>query len=165
MIRNLRKKTRLLLCRTTAYIDTHSSWFDFKSHKKLLNMNVFAKINEAIGPAGLVGLDKLYSHMIKTDLESLIASLQQNILNEKSSIDVLNAFHNETASTTKTIHQPLKFYNNYVSKFVKNSSKVFDFILKIGQKQIIRKYIASELSSSCKFNSKNLESSLRTMNE
>lgn len=155
----------MLFCRTTAYIDTHSSWFDFKTHKKLLNMNVFAKINEAIGPAGLVGLDKLYSHMIKTDLESLIASLQHNILNEKSSIDVLNAFHNETAPTTKTIQQPLKFYNNYVSKFVKNTPKVFDLILKIGQKQIIRKYIASELNSSCKFNSKNLESSLRTMNE
>lgn len=127
-------------------------------------MSVMSKINETLGPAGLVGLDKLYSHMIKIDLESLIASIQNNVLNEKSTADILNAFNNETATST-IINQPLKFYNGHISKFIKVSPKVFDSILKIGQKQIIRKYIAFELNSSCKFNSKNLESSLRTMNE
>lgn len=127
-------------------------------------MNVMSKINETLGPAGLVGLDKLYSHMIKTDLESLIASMQNSISNDKSTVDILNGFHTEITSNA-TIHQPLKFYNNHVSKFIKVAPKIFDRILAIGQKQIIRKYIAYELNSSCRFNSKNLESSLRTMNE
>lgn len=127
----------------------------------MLNMNMLSKINESIGPAGLVGLDKLYSHMIKSELESLIASLQHDILNEKNPSDILNTLNNEST----TANQPLKFYNNLTSKFTKFTTKVFELIMTIGQKQIVRKYISHELNLSCKFSSKNLESSLQTMNK
>lgn len=151
--------------RTAVYIDGMSSWYDFKSHKKLLHMNVMSKIIESIEPAGLVGLDKLYSHMIKSDLESLVNTLQHSILNDKAMADIVNSINNEASTSTATVPQPLKFYNNHVSKFLKTTPKILDLVLAIGQKQIIRKYIAFELNSSCKFNSKNLESTLRTMNE
>lgn len=151
--------------RTAVYLDDSSAWYDFKSHKQLLNMNVMSKINESIGPAGLVGLDKLYSHMIKSDLESLINSLQHSILNDKALADIVNVINDEGVTTSLPVVQPLKFYNNHISKFTKATPKILDFVLSIGQKQIIRKYIAFELNTSCKFNSKNLESALRTMNE
>lgn len=128
-------------------------------------MNLFSKITDSIGPAGLTGLDKLYSHMITSDLQLLMSTLQKNFLNEKMWIDLLNALKEELLPTTSVISQPTKFYNNYTSKFVKVWPKILDWILHVGQKQIIRKHIAYELNSSCKFNSKNLESSLRTMNE
>lgn len=124
-----------------------------------------SKINESIGPAGLVGLDKLYSHMIKSDVEQFISSLEHNMSTEKTVIEILTTFNSESDTGSATIAQPLKFYNGYTGKFVKVSTKFLDWILCVGQKQIIRKHIAYELSSSCKFNSKNLESSLRTMNE
>lgn len=128
-------------------------------------MNIMSKINESIGPAGLVGLDKLYSHMIKSDLESLVNSLQHSIVNDKALSDIANSINDEGITSCPPVAQPLKFYNNHVSKFMKSMPKILDWILTIGQKQIIRKYIAFELNSSCKFNSKNLESALRTMNE
>lgn len=124
-----------------------------------------SKINECIEPAGLVGLDKLYSHMIKSNIETLINTLQHSILNDKTLSDVVNSITNEAASLSPSLPQPTKFYNNHVSKFTKATPKLLDLILAIGQKQIIRKYIAFELNSSCKFNSKNLESTLRTVNE
>lgn len=128
-------------------------------------MNVMSQIIESVEPAGLVGLDKLYSHMIKSDLESLINTLQHSILNDKAMADIINQVNNEASTSTATVPQPLKFYNNHVSKFLKATPKILDLVLAIGQKQIIRKYIAFELNSSCKFKSKNLESALRTMNE
>lgn len=123
------------------------------------------KIYECIEPAGLVGLAKLYSHMIKSDLETLVNSLQQTILNDKALADSLNLIGTEGSSAYKPIGQPLKFYNNHVTKFMKATPKILDWILTVGQKQIIRQYIAFELNSNCKFYSKNFESSLRTMNE
>lgn len=128
-------------------------------------MNFFSKITDSIGPAGLIGLDKLYSHMITSDLHSLMSTLQKNFLNEKQWIDLLNSLKDELSPPTSVISQPTKFYNNYASKFTKIWPKVLEWVLHVGQKQIIRKHIAYELNSSCKFNSKNLESSLRTMNE
>lgn len=128
-------------------------------------MNVMSKINECIEPAGLVGLDKLYSHMIKSNLETLVNTLQHSVLNDKTLSDVVNSITSESASLAPSLPQPTKFYNNHVSKFTKATPKLLDLILAIGQKQIIRKYIAFELNSSCKFNSKNLESTLRTVNE
>lgn len=124
-------------------------------------MNVMSKINESVGPAGLVGLDRLYSYMIKSELETVIHGLQMAVASEKVSTDLLNAWHNDPLATT----QPLKFYSNLIAKFNKTAPKVFDSIVSIGQKQILRKYISYELNSSCKFNSKNLESSLQTMNK
>lgn len=124
-------------------------------------MNVFSKINDSIGPAGLVGLDKLYSHMIKSELDMAIQTLQSNLVNEKIPADLFKAWHNDPLATT----QPIKFYTNLTGKFTKIDPKVFDAIISIGQKQILRKYISYELNASCKFNSKNLESSLQTMNK
>lgn len=124
-----------------------------------------SKIIECIEPAGLVGLDKLYSHMIKANLESLINTLQTSISNDKSMSDIVNSMNAEGTTSTQTVPQPLKFYNNHITKFLKGTPKILEIVLAIGQKQIIRKYIAFELNSSCKFNSKNLEYALRTMNE
>lgn len=157
--------SRSIFNRTTVYIDGMSSWYDYKSHKQLLHMNVMTQIIESVEPAGMVGLDKLYCHMIKSDLETLVNSLQHSISNDKAMSDIVNAVNKEASSSSATIPQPLKFYNNHVSKFLKATPKVLDLVLAIGQKQIIRRYIAFELNSSCKFKSKNLESALRTMNE
>lgn len=124
-------------------------------------MNVMSKINESIGPAGLVGLDKLYSFMIKSELETTIQMLESSQLNEKIPADLLKVWNDDPLAAT----QPLKFYNNLITKFTKNAPKIFDSIVSIGQKQLLRKYISHELNASSRFNSKNLESSLQTLNK
>lgn len=124
-----------------------------------------SKINECIEPAGLVGLDKLYSHMIKSDLQTLINLFQNTISNDSVLTEITVAITNQASSLSPSLSQPTKLYSNYVSKLTKIAPKMLDLVLAIGQKQIIRKYIAFELNTSCKFNSKNLESTLRTMNK
>lgn len=124
-----------------------------------------SKINECIEPAGLVGLDKLYSHMIKSNLETLINSLQTTVSNDNTLTEMTVSIINQASTFSPSLPQPTKLYTNYISKFTKIVPKILDLVLAIGQKQIIRQYIAFELNTSCKFKSKNLESSLRTMNK
>lgn len=128
-------------------------------------MNFLSKIIESIGPAGLVGLDKLYSHMIKSELDALLASFQKNVFNEKAFADTLVAFDADVMPLASSVAQPTKLYSMHASKLTKLWPKIVNLLISIGQKQIIRKHIANELNSSCKFNSKNLDSSLRTINE
>lgn len=103
--------------------------------------------------------------MIVHDLKKLMATMQKNIFRDKMWLETLNSLTKEVTPNTSIIQNPSKFYLNYTSKCVKIWPNFLDWILKIGQKQIIRHHIAYETNISCKFNSKNLESSLRTFNE
>lgn len=46
-----------------------TTWYDIKTHKEVINMKVFSKMNKSIGIAGLTGLDKLLSFMIVTEIQ------------------------------------------------------------------------------------------------
>lgn len=152
--------------KTTIYLDLNTAWFDFKTHKQIVNQKFFPKITESIGVSGLMGLDKLYSFMIVTDIQKLLSMIQKDILKDKRILsDNLDLFSKELHPHTSIIMYPGKLYPNHTSKFAKLMPKILDWILKIGQKQILRQHIAYEFNISCKFNSKNLESALRTFNE
>jgi WASH complex subunit strumpellin len=154
-----------LFHRITNYIELCTAWFDNKTHKELVNLKFTTKVNEAISSVGLMGLDKLYSFMIVTELQQIITLLQKNLFREKQWIETLDTLTNELTPITTAVPNPSKFYINYTQKFTKVWPKILDLILKIGQKQILRRHIAYELNINCRFNSKNLESSLRTVNE
>lgn len=152
--------------KTTIYLDLNTSWFDYKTHKPIVNQKFFPKITESIGISGLIGLDKLYSFMITTDIQKFFSILQKDILKEKKSLyENVEQLLKELQPYNSSISHPEKFYSNYISKFSKFSHKILEWILKIGQKQILRQHMSYEFNTSCKFNSKNLESSLRTFNE
>lgn len=147
------------------YVDLSIAWFDFKTHKELLNIKLFSKITQSIGPAGLTGLDHLYSFMIVTELQTFFNSIRKKILQNQSWTDMLNSFENDVKPYNKNVPNPAKLYASYTNRATKVWPQILDWVLKVGQMQLLRKHIAYELNISCKFNSKNLESSLRTMNQ
>lgn len=103
--------------------------------------------------------------MIVSDLRQLLAAMEKNILKEKVWTDMLTSMAKMLAPNSVTVAQPKKFYATFTSRCVKIMPTFLDWILKIGQKQILRNQIAYELNKSCKFNAKNLDATLRTMNE
>lgn len=131
----------------------------------MLNNHCFAEINESIGPCGLIGLDKLYSHMITSELNALITSLHTKFTKEKVWIDLLQTLYNDLEPLSVAIPNPAKLYASLSNKCVKVWPTILDNILQIGQKQIIRKHIAHELNTSCQFKSQQLHASMKTMNE
>lgn len=177
----------IILCtfRTTIYVEQSTSWYDYKTHKEIINIKLFSKISAAISPAGLIGLDRLFAFMIvslfqkflgrspKTDYlikkKQLIyffvkGNLQKGVLKDNSWLEMLTTMHTEL-QTNEIVVNPSKFYQNFNNRCVKVWPQILDWTLRIGHLQLLRKHVAYELNKSCKFNCKNLESSLRTLNE
>lgn len=148
----------------TIYVDLKATWYDKKTHKEILDSRFFIKVREAIGPAGLVGLDKLYSYMFVSDLKKNIEKMQTNIANDKMWVETLASLTREL-DEKMIVKNPVKFYATYTTRWVKVWPTILEWVLNIGQKQILRQQIAYELNKSCKFNSKNLEASLDALNK
>lgn len=60
---------------------------------------------------------------------------------------------------------PMRDIEPIILKMSKSSQQITDVLVLIGTLQIIRKHIAYQLNTSCKFDSAHLEASLRTLNE
>lgn len=128
-----------------SYINVCAAWFDVKTNTEVVNNKTFVKLNEAIGVAGLHGLDTLYGHMIKNQLQHV-----QHILRSQ-----------DTFSKSIGIEE----IEQIILKNQKYIQQIADVLLVVGTLQLLRKHIAYQLNTSCKFDSAHLEASLRTMNE
>ncbi|XP_052892416.1 WASH complex subunit 5 [Anopheles moucheti] len=167
MGRLAREILRITDPKTTIYIDICSSWYDYKTHKLLLTNKFANKINETFGPAGLIGLDRLYGAMLKSELETLlVGTLQRKIQHEANWSDVFAGIKSDL-ERTDIVGNPAKTYPTFISNTSRffSSSSAGDWLLKIGQKQTLRCQLALELNCSCKIRATKLEASLRTLNE
>ncbi|KAI8126229.1 putative WASH complex subunit strumpellin [Lucilia cuprina] len=152
----------------TIYLDLKAAWYDKKPpHKEVLDSRLFYKVREAIGPAGLVGLDRLYTYMFAADLKKNLDKLQRNIENDKmwsTTLANLTADLESKQFVNLTAGNPLKFYATYHQRWLKVWPTMIEWILQLGHKQILRQQLAFELNRSSKVNAKNLESVLETFN-
>ncbi|VVC86753.1 unnamed protein product [Leptidea sinapis] len=135
--------------RVCVYINISAAWFDVKTNAEIVNIKTFSKLNEAIGVVGLHGLDTIYGYMIKNQLQQI-----QRILNDGQE---------KFAIVGATVN--LKELDQIILKNQKSIQNIADAIVVIGELQLLRKHIAYQLNTSCKFDSAQLEASLRTMNE
>lgn len=152
----------------TIYLDLKAAWYDKKPpHKEVLDSRFFYKVREAIGPAGLVGLDRLYTYMFAADLKKNLEKLQRNIDNDKMWSTALANLTSDLESKqfmALCSPNPLKFYAAYHQRWLKVWPTMIEWILQLGHKQILRQQLAFELNRSSKVNAKNLESALETFN-
>lgn len=111
-----------------------------------MNTKTFTKLKEAIGVVGLHGLDTLYGYMIKNQLQHV-----QNIFRSHPERNVVST--------------DMKDFDQFVLKGQKSYQQLADTVVQIGTLQLLRKHIAYQLNTTCKFDSAQLEASLRTMNE
>ncbi|XP_062543683.1 WASH complex subunit 5 [Armigeres subalbatus] len=159
-----REVLRITDPKVTTYIDICSTWYDHKTQKAVLTNKFTSRINETFGPPGLVGLDKLYSFLITSELENFLQTIQRKLQHEPTWYDAL---HNVESELHKTdfVENPSKTYANLTTTFTRIWPQLQEWILKIGQKQILRTHIAFELNCSCKVKSTKLELSLRALND
>ncbi|KOB72205.1 Strumpellin [Operophtera brumata] len=142
-----RQIVQLVDARICTYISVCTAWFDVKTQHEIINTKTFSKLNEAIGVVGLHGLDMLYAFMIKNqmlNIQDIFRANQEKIfLGPVSCRDI----------------EPI------IMKMNKTTQQMSDVLVLIGTLQIIRKHIAYQLNTSCKFDSAHLEASLRTLND
>lgn len=102
--------------------------------------------------------------MITAELENFLLTIQRKLQHEPVWYDALNNVESELHKSDY-IETPAKTYANLTTTFTRIWPQLQDWILRIGQKQILRTHIAFELNCSCKVKSTKLESSLRALND
>ncbi|XP_017775271.1 PREDICTED: WASH complex subunit strumpellin isoform X2 [Nicrophorus vespilloides] len=150
--------------KSTIYIAQTSTWYDIKSQKMIANKQLISLIASGIEVTGLVGLDRLFSFMIITNLKNILGILENKDKRNASWHNILTLISSEIKSTN-TLSNPSKFYQNSISRSSKLFGPLLDHILAVGQLQILRKLIAFHLNTRSKFDAKYLESSLNSMNK
>ncbi|GFW82443.1 WASH complex subunit 5 [Trichonephila clavipes] len=159
-----REVLRITDPRTTVYIDQTTTWYDVKTHNEIVTLKLFSLIQKSIGTPGLTGLDRLLSFMIVTELQSLIRSYEKLILADKTWQEALKSLLVVLEPTNKLIVQPTRVYGATISKAGKYPI-FLESLIKVGQMQLLRRRIAYELNTSCKFDSKHLACALEGINE
>ncbi|KAK0052092.1 WASH complex subunit strumpellin [Biomphalaria pfeifferi] len=150
--------------KTTCYVDQMKAWYDMKTKQEIINRTLFDKIHKAVGSFGLCGLDRLLCFMIVKELQSFQTSFQRFVLKDKSMMDLFAQYTKAFSPLQGLINQPQKFYSQLLAKTSRILPSYVDIILKVGQMQLLRRQIAYELNTSCKFDSKFLASSLQNLN-
>ncbi|XP_076082010.1 WASH complex subunit 5-like isoform X2 [Mytilus galloprovincialis] len=151
----------------TSYIDPMKAWYDVKTKQELVNRKLFQKLQRSVGTFGLTGLDRLLCFMIVKELQNYQVLLNRTVLNpkDKTWLDLLNNFAKQLNPVKGIIGNPQKVYSTMISRLGKLWPHFIDVILRVGQMQLLRRQIAHELSTSCKFDSKFLASTLQTFND
>ncbi|KRT79258.1 hypothetical protein AMK59_7788 [Oryctes borbonicus] len=159
-----REMIKLTDLKSTLYIEQTATWYDCKTHKIVLNRTTMALLSSAIEVTGLVGLDRLFSFMIVTNLQKILGILQNKDNKNVAWNNIITGICAEITNIGE--HQaPAKFYQNCIYRTTKLFAALLDLILNTGQLQLLRNLINFHLNTTCKFNSKNLESSLSSLNK
>lgn len=148
----------------STYVGNTTSWFNVKTQKEIFNMKIFSLIIKAIGVSGLVGLDKVFGFRIVKNIQGVFSYLF-NLTKDKSFLDILAQISKDLSPNTKSISNPAKLYPQYLNKMSKYTNSINDYLIKIGQLQILCQLLRNELSSCAQFESKNLYQCLETLNK
>ena len=158
-----RELIRITDPRTTVYIEHSLAWYDLKTQAEVLNYKIFSRTLEAIGTPGLTGLNKLISCYIVTELNNIVHYVEKNIRN-KTWTSTLDHFETVLSSTNTHKGNASKFHNSVSTYSNKFCPQLLELVLKIGHYQLIKKKIAYELNTACKFEAKHMEAALQTLN-
>ncbi|KAK9877977.1 hypothetical protein WA026_020192 [Henosepilachna vigintioctopunctata] len=150
--------------KNNVYIDESTSWYDTKYHKSVLTRQDLASLTKAIEIAGVVGLDKLFSCMIVTNLNETIGFLQNKKNKYPARKSIFATIQKEIELSTD-VSNPSKFYQNCINRTARLWPQFLDNVLKVGQLQLLRKLLAFHLNLSARFNAKNLEASLQSLSK
>ncbi|KAH8239500.1 hypothetical protein KR032_005093 [Drosophila birchii] len=155
----------------TIFLDLKNIWYDKKApaHEEVLSgSGFFGILREAMAPSGMVGLERLYAHMLADELKRNLERLQKNLSTDRMWVEALDSLTRELEARDfpppEVAKQPLKYYQSYTQRWLKVWPTLLDWVLAIGQKQLLRQQIAGELSFSSKCDAKLLENTADTLN-
>lgn len=148
--------------RLTTYVECMQGWYDVNS-TEVVGIRTFSLLSRAAGVLGLTGVDSLLCFMIVRDLSSFVQIYRRRITK------VVSGF---IGKITSELHPTSQFPANTKKLYAvasKKTSKIWpllhDFVVKVGQAQLIRRQIANELNFVSKLDSKILHGSLAVLND
>lgn len=137
-----------------------SSWYDNKTHQEVLKSDVFKKMINSLGTAGLNGLDKIFGFMILEKLRQ-IESDTKNVFVENNWSLSLNYLEECTVNDQNSLG---KSYQQVLNKNAKHFNQLNEKIMKIGQLQILKMNLAHELNTHCRVEVHSFCSAIENLN-
>lgn len=151
--------------RTTVYVHAMATWYDSKTFKDVVGLKTFTQLYLALGAFGLTGVDRLYSFMIVRILQRFSDTYRRVMKVDK----VLKAVAMQTAAELEPLtsmpNNSKTVYGNAANKMGKFLQSFTEYIVRLGQLQLLRRLIGNELSFRCKLESYNLANTLKSMNK
>lgn len=134
-----------------------------KKSQETVGIRTFSLLNRGVGVFGLTGMDRLICFMIVRDLTAFVR-LYRKTVNKQVSQFISNLTR-ELQPTSKFPPNHQKLYDLAQSKTQKIWKNFRNYIVKIGQAQLIRRQIAHELNFTCQMDSKVLYCTLDVLNK
>ena len=148
----------------TCYVPQMRTWYDKKTHAEIVGVGLWGRLLESVDTFGLNGLDRLYCFMIVRELQQLQRLVYKRMLEDKSLMTLVVSLAKPLHEGRSTLTDPIKVYNQVISRSSKYWSQLADRVVRVGQIQILRQQIAHELRAAGKFDSKLLMSCLENFN-
>ncbi|XP_022693191.1 WASH complex subunit 5-like isoform X2 [Varroa jacobsoni] len=153
---------RLTDPKSTIYVDSLCTWYDRITHRKVIILTEFSLLLRAVGAVGMVGLDRVYSFRIATELKNMTDSLAKT-LDTQIWVEGLGAVQRTMKKT-----QPeamAKLWASSAAKIAKVYPNLVAALMRVGQMILLRRHIGHELYKNAKFNGKNLSAALTNLND
>lgn len=168
MFSSLNEWTAASLIKLVLFFSRNSYYNELRGDFKIgskdddnLNLKFFTNISKIIGPAFLLGMDKIFCHLLVVNIQAFLAMFQKSLTNDAKYKKILDEFKD---GTPNVFSPDSKNYYANISKFNDNVASL-RCILNVGQLQILRTEIAFQLNKNCRFYARNYELALRVLNE
>jgi len=148
--------------RKNVYVDSMQGWYD-ASNREVVGIRTFSLLHGGVGIFGLMGMDKLVSFFIVRDLNEFVRLHRKT--NTKAVASFISEFGASLSPTSQLPQDSDKLYAVAQSKTAKLWPVFLEFVTKIGQAQLVRRQISTELNFSCKLESKTFSCALDVMNQ
>jgi WASH complex subunit strumpellin len=147
------------------YVPECTGWYQ-QSGTEVAGISLFSRINRGVGVFGMAGLDTVLAFRIVRDLQRATQQFQSTtaargcsalqLLNEAK--DALSPLHSVPVGAEK-------IYAHLERKLKDSLDASLQYVLRIGQAQLLRKSLRNELSFAAKLDSKLLYSTLEAFND
>ncbi|CAG7822895.1 unnamed protein product [Allacma fusca] len=148
--------------RTSVYVQTSNTWHESKTFLPIMSNDTFALMEKALDITGMTALDKLLALMISHQLNQFFKILRKE-MSEKSTREYLDSVQIELQPCSKIIGMAKRTYSSWCGKACKNPL-ILDYLLKIGQIQLLRARILYQLKVAANSNAKILACSVINLN-
>ena len=149
--------------RATVYACESLGWYTADG-EETAGIKLFTFLNSSVGVSGLSGVDRLLSFRVVHYLNTFLTKFY--IKNVTSYIDVLQKMNGElTPHFIIPSNNSPKYYKNCITKLQKLWNPMINYILGIGQAQLLRRQISHELQFSCHLDSNLLQNALSNLNK
>lgn len=158
------------ICSQTIYIEKNRHWLPASGRdtRERLNVKFIGRLTNAIGPAFLVGIDRVIAQMACTDLEDFVSGYEALLAGDAQLADTLQSLGQRVQPTDDngptsaaaeqfSAKQLARFSNKILARFVA-------WTMNIGRLQLLRNEFRLELNQMCRVSSQQLEASLKTLN-